>query len=210
MLRASGWLIPRISWVNPISITKNRKGKKKKKSLWLCTGCIFYKWLSQSLICSLFLRAVFSQSPISRRGPLTSMSDFQMSVKELVSSWLKALLIKNTHKTPGLRMTSQRVSVTLPAGRFLLNDKLPEVFPYTSCTVINAQDYISVFYAVSHCVLLIPCLPVSIKEASVTEKWLRWVRRAPSCHPRVPLSLRLLPAHRRVRAARTPRSYVLS
>ena len=159
MLRASGWLIPRISWVNPISITKNRKGKKK--SLWLCTGCIFYKWLSQSLICSLFLRAVFSQSLISRRGPLISMSDFQMSVKEPVSSWLEALLIKNTHKTPGLRMISQRVSVTLPAGRFLLKDKLPEVFPYTSCTV---QDYISVFYFVSHCVLLIPCLPISIKE----------------------------------------------
>ena len=94
------------------------------------------------------------------RRPLISMSDFQMSVKELVSSWLEALLIKNTHKTPGLWITSQWVSVTLPAGRFLLNDKLPEVFPYTSCTVINFQDYISVFFTVSHFVLLIPCLPL--------------------------------------------------
>lgn len=138
------------------------------------------------------------------------MSDFQMSVKELVSSWLEALLIKKTHKTPGLQMTSQQVSVTLPAGRFLLNDKLPEVFHYTSCTVINVQDYISVFYTVSRCVLLIPCLPISIKESSVTEKWLKWARSAPSCHPRVPLALYLLPALRRVRAARTLRLYVLS
>ena len=64
-------------------------------------------------------------------------------------------------------MTSHRVSVTLPAGRFLLNDKFPDVFPYSSCPVINFQDYISVFYTVSHFVPLVPCLPVSTKEASV-------------------------------------------
>lgn len=95
-----------------------------------------------STIC--FPRASFLLGP-----PLISISDFQMSVKELVSSWQKALLIKNIHKTPGLWMRTHRASVTLPAGTSLLNDKLPEVFPYTSYTVINFQGHVSVFYTVS-------------------------------------------------------------
>ena len=73
-------------------------------------------------------------------------------------------------------MTSHRVSVTLPSGSFLLNDKLPEVFPFASCTVLNFQDYISVFYTISHFVPLTPCLLISVKETSATEKWLDWVR----------------------------------
>ena len=68
-------------------------------------------------------------------------------------------------------MTSHRASVALPAGRSLLNGKLPEVFPYTSWTVIKFQDHTLVFFTLSQIfVLLIPCLPVSMKKASVTEK----------------------------------------
>lgn len=108
-------------------------------------------------------------------------------------------------------MTSHRASVTLPAGRFLLNDTFPDVFPHTSCPVINFQDYISVFYTVSHFVPLVPCLPVSTKEASVRK--MAWVGKGhplPGCHLFVPLSLCLLPGLRKVRAARNLRDYVLS
>lgn len=69
-------------------------------------------------------------------------------------------------------MTAHRVPVTLPAGRALPNGRLPDVFPYTSCTGINFQGHVSVLCTVSHFVLLIPNVPVGMKEASVTENWL--------------------------------------
>lgn len=115
--------------------------------------------------------------------PLISISDFQMSAKEMVSSWQKVLLLKNIHKTPGLWLRTHRVSVTLPAGTSLLNDKLPEVFPSTSYAVIKFQGHVSVFYTVSHFVPLIPCLSVSIKEAYVTKKkkkWFGWSKANPT------------------------------
>lgn len=70
-------------------------------------------------------------------------------------------------------MTSHRVSVTLPAGRSPLNDKVPEVSPYTSWTMIMFQDHTLVFFFFTLSqifVSLILWFPVSTKEASVTEK----------------------------------------
>lgn len=145
-----------------------KEKRKEEKNLQICVGHNFYN------LC--FPRASFPLGP-----PLISISDFQMSVKQTVSSWQIALLIKNIHKTPGLWMWTHRVSVTLSAVMSLLNDKLPEIFPYTFCTVINFQVHILVFYTISHFVPLFPFFPVNMKEASDTEKWLEWSRANP--HP---------------------------
>lgn len=147
------------------------KGKRKERNLWICVQNIFYN--------PCFPRVSFLLGP-----PLISISDFQMSVKEMASSWQKVLLIKNIHKTPGLWLRTHRVSVTLPAGTSLLNDKLPEVFPYTSYAVIKFQGHVSVFYNVSHFGPLIPCLcqyQRSICHQKKTKKqWFGWSKANPT------------------------------